>query len=89
MKLRRLLPLLMLAIVLLVPAEAWAQGCAMCKATVESAQEGQGVFGGEQSIGSGLNVGILFLIPVPYILLFLLFRKKIVGFFRECASAQG
>ena len=85
---KRWLPLLLLLLVLL-PPEAVAQGCAMCKATVESAQEGQGVFGGEQSIGSGLNVGILFLIPVPYILLFLLFRRKIVGFFKEFANAQG
>lgn len=85
---KRLLPLLLL-LLLVLPPEALAQGCAMCKATVESAQEGQGVFGGEQSIGSGLNVGILFLIPVPYILLFLLFRRKIVGFFKEFANAQG
>lgn len=86
---RWILPLLVLALVLLVPGEAWAQGCAMCKATVESAEEGQAVFGGQQSIGRGLNVGILFLIPVPYILLFLLFRRKIMGFFREFANAQG
>jgi hypothetical protein len=72
-----------------MPAEAWAQGCAMCKAAVESAEADQAVFGGQQSIGRGLNVGILFLIPVPYILLFLLFRRKIMGFFREFASAQG
>lgn len=89
MKFRWILPLVVLAVLLLVPAEAWAQGCAMCKATVESAEEGPAVFGGQQSIGRGLNVGILFLIPVPYILLFLLFRKKIVGFFKEFASAQG
>ena len=45
--------------------------------------------GGETSIGRGLNMGILFLIPVPYILLFLLFRKKIMGFVKEFANAQG
>lgn len=89
MKLRIALLAALVLMVMLVPAEAWAQGCAMCKATVESAEADQAVFGGQQSIGRGLNVGILFLIPVPYILLFLLFRKKIMGFFKEFANAQG
>ncbi len=89
MKFRWVLAFLVVALVLLVPAEAWAQGCAMCKATVESAEDQQAVFGGQQSIGRGLNVGILFLIPVPYLLLFFLFRRKIVGFFKEFANAQG
>lgn len=87
---RRWTLLLMLALVLpLVPTELWAQGCAMCKATVESAEGTGQVFGGEQSIGKGLNRGILLLMAVPYVLLFLLFRKRIVGFFREFAGAQG
>ncbi|MBK7946522.1 MAG: hypothetical protein IPJ85_15040 [Flavobacteriales bacterium] len=71
--------------VTLLPVEAWAQGCAMCKAVAQ----GEGVFGGEQAIGRGLNRGILFLMAVPYLLLFLLFRKRIVGFFKEFAGAQG
>lgn len=57
----------------------------MCKAVAQ----GEGVFGGEQAIGRGLNRGILFLMAVPYLLLFLLFRKRIVGFFKEFAGAQG
>ena len=66
-----------------------AQGCAMCKATAESGQEQSGVFGGQQAIGAGLNKGILLLMVVPYILLFLFFRKRIIGFFKEFANAQG
>lgn len=58
----------------------------MCKAVVESGE--QGVLGGNQAIGAGLNKGILYLMAVPYILLFLLFRKRIVGFFRELSGAQ-
>lgn len=79
-------------IVLIVVLAAWptgevlAQGCAMCKAV---AQGGNGVFGGEQSIGKGLNRGILYLMAMPYVLLLLFFRKKIVGFIKEFASAQG
>ena len=36
--------------------------CAMCKATLENQEEGS-------SIGGGINEGILFLMPIPYILL--------------------
>ena len=70
-----------------IPAEALAQGCAMCKAVVESGEPG--VYGGSQSIGAGLNKGILYLMAVPYVLLFLLFRKRIVGFVREFAGVRG
>lgn len=84
----RMIPFIVLGCVLLfVPSELFAQGCAMCKAVAHG--EGTGVFGGEQSIGRGLNRGILYLMAVPYALLFLLFRKRIVGFFKEFAGAQG
>ena len=86
---RRTILLVLLAIVLLLPADAWAQGCAMCKAVVQSGESGGRIFGGEQSIGKGLNTGILYLMAVPYMLLFLLLRKKIVAFFKEFAGAQG
>ena len=59
----------------------------MCKAVVESGEAG--VFGGPQAVGGGLNKGILYLMAVPYVLLFLLFRKRIVSFVREMSSAQG
>ena len=64
-----------------------AQGCSMCKAVVESGETG--VFGGEQRVGKGLNTGILYLMAVPYLLLFLLFRKRVAAFFRELGGAQG
>jgi hypothetical protein len=70
----------------LAPETLLAQGCSMCKAVVENESE---AFGGKQSIGAGLNSGILYLMAVPYLLLFLLFRKRIVGFFRELSGAQG
>ncbi|HQV74731.1 MAG: hypothetical protein KBA60_05115 [Flavobacteriales bacterium] len=71
------------------PDLLFAQGCSMCKAVVENGENGGNIFGGAQSIGKGLNNGILYLMAVPYMLLFLLFRKKIVGFFKEFAGAQG
>ena len=85
----RILLLILLAVVLLLPADARAQGCAMCKAVVQSGESGGRIFGGEQAIGKGLNSGILYLMAVPYLLLFLLLRKKIVAFFKEFAGAQG
>ena len=50
----------------------------MCKAVAE--QNGD---------AGGINAGILWLIPVPYILLFLLFRKQLRDFWRELSSARG
>lgn len=83
--------LLLLICVLLVamPEGVLAQGCAMCKAVVQSGEGGARIFGGEQPIGRGLNSGILYLMAVPYLLLTLLLRKKIVSFFKEFAGAQG
>lgn len=85
----RVLVLLLLFAVLLVPADVLAQGCSMCKAVVESGESSGRIFGGEQAIGKGLNSGILYLMAVPYLLLFLLLRKKIVAFVKEFAGAQG
>ncbi len=82
---------LLIAVVLLlvfVPAEAVAQGCAMCKA-VAGSEPVKDAYGGSQSVGAGLNTGILFMMAVPYVLLFVFFRKKIVGFVREFRDAQG
>ncbi|MFZ1687514.1 MAG: hypothetical protein WAU70_08840 [Flavobacteriales bacterium] len=56
----------------------FAQGCAMCKAVAEQNDE-----------AAGINAGILWLIPVPYILLFLLFRKQLRDFWRELSSTRG
>ncbi|HEY0976150.1 MAG TPA: hypothetical protein VGE21_01665 [Flavobacteriales bacterium] len=71
-------------------ADLLAQGCSMCKAVVSEGEANNGhVFGGEQAIGSGLNSGIIIMMIVPYVLLFLFFRKKLVGFWKEFSSAQG
>ena len=88
MKPRFVLLIALTALVVLMPADLWAQGCAKCKAVAATSASGN-VYGGSQSIGSGLNKGILFMIVIPYILLFILFRKKIKGFIKEFANAQG
>jgi len=88
MRVKLLLPVLCL-MALALPVEVMSQGCAMCKAVVQSGENSSHIFGGEQAIGKGLNMGILYLMAVPYLLLFLLFRKRIVGFVKEFAGAQG
>ena len=85
----KLLIVVVLALAITLPEFALAQGCAMCKAVVQNGESSGNIFGGEQSIGRGLNMGILYLMAVPYVLLFLLFRKRIVGFVKEFAGAQG
>ena len=74
-----------ICLLLLAPIDISAQGCAMCKAVVESEQN----FGGAQAVGRGLNNGIMYLMATPYILMFLFFRKRIVAFVKEFARAQG
>lgn len=88
MSTRRLLPVAIVLLLLVLPAGLWAQGCAMCKAVAGSQAE-DNVYGGAQAIGAGLNKGILFIMAVPYVLLFIFFRKKIGGFLKEFRNAQG
>jgi hypothetical protein len=38
---------------------------------------------GENSFGSSINYGILFLLTVPYILIAFFFRKNLIAFFRR------
>jgi len=62
---------------LALSTESYGQ-CAMCKAVVESADAGT-----LDRTGTGLNSGILYLMAIPYLLLFFLFRKKIITLFKQ------
>lgn len=53
---------LALVLVLFVSIDTFAQ-CAMCRATV-----GSNLSDGRSTIGTGLNVGILYLLVAPYLL---------------------
>ena len=55
---------LFLLMVLLVPEEALAQGCVMCRQTLESNRQEHG-----NQMGGGINAGILYVMVVPYLLL--------------------
>jgi len=61
---------------------SFAQGCSTCRAQIESSQKA------DLSVGQGLNMGIIFLMIIPYIILFLLFRKKIKSFLKAFRALQ-
>lgn len=52
--------------------------CAMCKAIAEEQAEED---------GSTVNSGILYIMVIPYIILFIVFRKKIFSFFKDLKKA--
>lgn len=54
-----------------------AQGCSQCKMLAE---QGHGL--DENSFAGSINGGILYLMFIPYLLLFFLFRKQILGFLK-------
>ncbi len=56
-------------------ASAQAQ-CSMCKATVTNNTGGL-------NMGAGINDGIVYLMIIPYIILMIFFRKRIVSGFRQ------
>lgn len=57
---------------------AFGQGCSQCKLLAE-----QGTELDENSFGNNINTGIFILMTIPYILLFVLFHKRIFAFFRS------
>ncbi len=57
--------------------DSFGQGCSQCKLLTKQGSELS-----EDSFGTNINWGILYLLIIPYILLMLLFRKKIVQVFK-------
>lgn len=55
----------------------FGQGCSQCKLLAEQGSELD-----EASFGTNINYGILYLMAMPYIIIFVLFRKKIVQFIK-------
>jgi hypothetical protein len=82
LSLRMLRKLSILIVLLSLQILSFAQGCSTCRAQIESSQEA------DLSVGQGLNMGIIFLMIVPYIILYLLFRKKIKSFFIDFKALQ-
>jgi len=75
---RKLVPVLVLLAIALFTQDVLAQGCSQCKMLSE-----QGAELDENSFGSNINIGILYLMIIPYLLIMFLFRKRIYTFFRS------
>jgi len=77
--------LLLFTLLLISNTSIFAQ-CAMCRAIPSSNQEAGG------SIANGLNTGILYLMAVPYLLIFgfiaFYFREKIKVFYFQITAAK-
>jgi len=74
--------IIFLFFLLLIIADVTYGQCSMCKKVAGDAS-GEG----DNSVGQQLNFGILYLMAIPYIILFIVFRKKIFSFFRELKNA--
>lgn len=79
----KLIKLSFFFLVLLAATYAEAQGCSQCKLIAEQSTEL-----GEASFGTNINKGILILMTIPYILLFLLFRKRIFRFLKSLRNPK-
>jgi hypothetical protein len=55
----------------------WTQGCSTCRAQIINSTKD------DFTVGNGINTGILFLMIIPYIILFFLFRKQVFSFFKS------
>ncbi len=62
----------------------FSQGCSQCKLLSE-----QGSDLDESSFGSNINIGILFLMVIPYLILMFLFREQIKKVFLKVFAKKG
>ena len=64
-------------ILIIFQLQSFSQGCSTCRAQIINSTKD------DLTIGNGLNTGILFLMIVPYIILFFLFRKQIFNIYKS------
>lgn len=69
--------ILILLIAVFIIDYSFGQGCSQCKLLAEQGSELD-----EASFGENINYGILYLMALPYILLIIFFRKKIVRVYK-------
>jgi len=67
---RKILPILILVILLMIPYSDLLAQCSMCKAALETNMQTGG-----NSVGRGINKGIIYIMFVPYALML------VIGFF--------
>jgi len=69
--------ILILLIAVFIIDYSFGQGCSQCKLLAEQGSELD-----EASFGENINYGILYLMALPYVLLIIFFRKKIVRVYK-------
>lgn len=74
---KRIVLLIILLLVVSITT-VYGQGCSQCKLLTEQGSELD-----EKSFGSNINIGILYLMVIPYLLIMFLFRKRIFSFFKS------
>jgi len=73
--------ILLILVVLLIVDYSFSQGCSQCKLLAEQGSEVD-----EDSFGTNINSGILYLMALPYIALVIVliaFRKKVMLLFKR------
>jgi hypothetical protein len=81
--------LLILTVVLFAADMAFGQGCSQCKLLAEQGASDPALgMVDENSFGSNINYGILFLMTLPYIILFAFFHKRIFRLFRSLTNSK-
>ena len=74
---KKSLSILTVLFICFLVTDAYSQGCSQCKMLSEQASKLD-----EASFGTNINWGILYLLIIPYMILMILFRKKIVSLFK-------
>ena len=70
-------------ILFFIQTNLFAQGCSQCKMLSDQATEVS-----EDTFGTNINWGILYLMIIPYLLLIFLFRNKIKGLFKQLGNLK-
>jgi hypothetical protein len=70
--------LVLLIFVIAIVGMNYGQGCSQCKLLTEQGSELD-----ENSFGSNINTGIIFLMIIPYLILMWFFRKQIARVFKR------
>lgn len=72
--------ILFVLVLILVVDMAYGQGCSQCKLVSKHAADGTL---DEDTFSTNINPAILYLMAIPYILLIVFFRKKIISGFKN------
>lgn len=80
--------ILLLLVLIFVVDQVFAQGCSQCKLLAEQASGKGSMEVDESEFANNLNFGILWLMAIPYILLMLYFRKRIVRLVKALTGRQ-